>query len=278
VSGRVVSLGNAVVDVALAVPSLPRRGDDVLADGAPEAGGGGLRAVLAARGAGAEALFAGRIGTGPFGDLIRAALRRADVAMPLAPVAEADSGIAITLVEPDGERSFVTTTGAELADPDLDGLTIGHDDAVHVSGYGLQEPGRAAAVGRFVAGLPESVTVLLDPGPFGVGSAPPALLGRIDWWSGTAAEAGGGDPERAAAALAARVRRGAVVRLGADGCVLAERRADPVRLPAPAVRVRSTNGAGDTHVGTFLAHLVTGADPIAAAVAATAAASAFVAR
>lgn len=67
-TGRVVSTGNALVDVVATVPHLPERGSDVLAAGGRlEVGGGGYRALVAARAAGAEALFAGRIGTGPLG-------------------------------------------------------------------------------------------------------------------------------------------------------------------------------------------------------------------
>jgi sugar/nucleoside kinase (ribokinase family) len=44
------------------------------------------------------------------------------------------------------------------------------------------------------------------------------------------------------------------------------------------VVARSANGAGDTHVGTFLAALASGAGPQDAAVRANEAAAAFVAR
>ena len=68
------------------------------------------------------------------------------------------------------------------------------------------------------------------------------------------------------------------MRLGADGCLLALGQDAPLHLPAPPVLVSSTNGAGDTHVGTFLAALADGADPRSAAEGANAAAAAFVAR
>ncbi|HEY8318738.1 MAG TPA: PfkB family carbohydrate kinase [Amnibacterium sp.] len=279
-TGRVVTLGNAVVDVVARVPALPPPGGEVVADGGPEPGGGGLRVVLAARAAGAQAVFAGRIGAGPFGDSVRAALAHAGVPVLLGPVQGDDTGAVLTFVHPDGERGFVTLPGAELADPALDDVRVDAGDLVHVSGYGLRGAGRSASIARFLAGLPRAVPVLLDPGH--VGARPEAaLLDRVDWWSGSAVEAtdatGLQDPLAAATALGPRFRRGAVVRLGADGCLLATGRAAPVHLPAPPVRVSSTNGAGDTHVGTFLAALADGADPRSAAEAANAAAAAFVA-
>ena len=280
-TGRVVTLGNAVVDVVARVETLPPAGGEVVADGGPEPGGGGLRVVLAARAAGAQAVFAGRIGSGPLGDSVRAALARAGVPVLLGPVQDQDTGAVLTFVHPDGERSFVTLPGAELADPALGDVRVDGGDLVHVSGYGLRGAERSAAIARFLAALPPEVPVLLDPGH--VGARPePALLDRVDWWSGSAVEAsdatGLADPVAAAVALGPRFRRGAVVRLGADGCLLAAGQGAPLHLPAPSVRVSSTNGAGDTHVGAFLAALADGADPRSAAEAANAAAAAFVAR
>ncbi|HEV7624002.1 MAG TPA: PfkB family carbohydrate kinase [Amnibacterium sp.] len=282
-TGRVVTLGNAVVDLVATVPALPGRGADVVAGaGGPAAGGGGLLAVLAVRAAGGAAAFAGRIGTGPFGDTVRRVLDGAGVPVLTPPVPDRDTGLAVTLVEPDGERTFVTLPGAELADPALGEVRFAPDDLVHVSGYGLQDPARAAGIARLLGRLPSTVTVLVDPGPLGMGGDDAgAVLARADWWSGTGAEAtsatGLADPVAAAAALAARVRRGAVVRRGPDGCLLAVDGADPVALPGTRVVARSTNGAGDTHVGTFLAALAAGTDPRGAAERANRAAAAFVA-
>jgi len=282
VTSRVVTLGNAVVDLVAAVPALPARGSDVVAtDGGPVAGGGGLRAVLAVRAAGGAAAFAGRIGTGPLGRTVGSALEAARIPVLTAPVPDRDTGLAVTLVEPDGERSFVTLPGAELADPALDDVRFQGDDLVHVSGYGLQTPSRTAAIVRVLAAFPPGTTVLLDPGPLGVRGDAGAVLALVDWWSGTEEEAatatGLTDPVDAAAALAARVRRGAVVRRGPAGCLLALPGADPLDIPAPRVPVSSTNGAGDTHVGVFLAALAAGTHPHDAARRATEAAAAFVA-
>ncbi|GAA4750098.1 PfkB family carbohydrate kinase [Amnibacterium soli] len=284
-TGRVVSTGNALVDVVAAVPHLPDRGSDVLATGGRlEVGGGGYRALVAARAAGAEALFAGRIGIGPLGDLVRAALRGAGIPAPLPPVPGSDSGFVLTSVEPDGERTFTTVPGAESTAPALEGFSIAAGDVVHVHGYGLVAPERGAPLVDFVLGLPADAVVLLDPGPFGA-DAPSVLLARllprIDWWSGNTDEAraatGLGDPAEAARLLAATARRGAVVRQGADGCLVALRGGEVAALPAPPVVAVDSNGAGDTHVGTFLAALAAGTAPLDAAAQANEAAARFVA-
>ncbi|MFD1721097.1 PfkB family carbohydrate kinase [Amnibacterium endophyticum] len=285
-SRRVVTVGNAMVDVVARVPHLPDRGGDVLARGGGiEVGGGGFRAVVAAAVEGVPAVYAGRIGSGPFGALVRAALDAHGIEVPLPAVPGMDTGHVLTMVEPDGERTFATVPGAESAAPALEGLRWASGDHLHVHGYGLVAPGRAAAVVDAVVALPQDAVVLLDPGPFGADAPAEALarlLPRLDWWSGNEAEAraatGLGQPADAARLLAGTARRGAVVRLGAAGCLLALRGAPVEHLPAPAVRAVDTNGAGDVHVGTFLARLALQDDARTAAIRANAAAAAHVAR
>lgn len=283
-SGRVVTIGNAMVDVIATVPHPPERGGDVLASrGRVEVGGGGFRAVVAAQGAGTRTVYAGRVGTGVFGDLVRATLAELGIPAPLPPVADSDTGFVLTTVEPDGERTFITVPGAESAEPGLGSFDLEPADHLHVHGYGLVDAVRAAEVVAFVEQLPPAVVVLFDPGPFGA-DAEPALLARLltraDWWSGNAAEAraatGLGDPGDAGRLLAGAVRRGAIVRRGAAGCLLALRSRPPMAVPAEQVVAVDTTGAGDTHVGIFLAALAQDEDPVTATWRANEAAARFV--
>jgi sugar/nucleoside kinase (ribokinase family) len=125
---------------------------------------------------------------------------------------------------------------------------------------------------------------VFDPGPL-AGELPAEplrqVLGRIDWLSANRREAGHltaiDDPAEAAARLVAdgAARRGAVVRDGADGCWVATPGAAPIHVPVPIgpVAVADTSGAGDTHVGAFVAALARGESPPAAARWANAAAA-----
>ena len=74
------------------------------------------------------------------------------------------------------------------------------------------------------------------------------------------------------------VRVGAIVRQGAEGCLVALRGGAITHLPARRVVAVDSNGAGDTHVGASLAGLLRGLDPVEAARAANDAAAAFVSR
>ncbi len=285
---RLVGLGSIVVDLVLAVPAVPEPGGDVLATSSTTAVGGGLNVLVAATRAGLACAYGGGHGTGPFGDLVRAALAAHDVTVLLAPSSQEDTGFCVVLVDRTGERTFATTVGAEgrLTADQLQTLDVRPDDHVYVSGYDLAYP-HADVVADAVSALPQGCTVLLDPGPL-VADVDPAVLDRVlrrtGWLSVNAREAalwtGRPDPGEAAAVLLRthQVLAGAVVRDGADGCLVATRATGPVRVPGVrAARVVDTNGAGDVHAGTFLAGLAVGLEPVAAAASANAAAAVAVA-
>lgn len=69
---RVVHTGQALVDVVIEVPSLPRRGQNVMAGSSTRYAGGAVTTLLAAARFGATCVHAGAHGTGPNGDLVRA--------------------------------------------------------------------------------------------------------------------------------------------------------------------------------------------------------------
>lgn len=288
---RLVGLASALADVVLEVPALPVRGGDVLATASRTRAGGGVNALLVAVSAGLPVVYAGAHGTGPFGDLVRATLADHGIGTVLAPTAGEDTGFCVVLVEPDGERTFATTIGAEghLSAGVLAGVAVAPGDAVYLSGYDLVYP-HAGVLAGWVAELPEGVMVLLDPGPL-VGDIPRPLLDKVfsrtTWLSCNTAEAlvltGEEVPVAAAAALLGAIGtghggQGVVVRAGPRGASLATRGTDAVTVPAvPAEGGVDTNGAGDAHVGAFLAALAAGASPHGAVARANAAAAAWMA-
>ncbi|HEV2797883.1 MAG TPA: sugar kinase, partial [Nocardioides sp.] len=71
---RVIHTGQALGDVVVEVPDLPARGQNVMASSATDYAGGAVTVLVAAARFGAACVQAGAIGTGPHGDLIRAAL------------------------------------------------------------------------------------------------------------------------------------------------------------------------------------------------------------
>jgi sugar/nucleoside kinase (ribokinase family) len=287
---RLVFAGEAIVDLVMRVPALPERGGDTLAASSAVSAGGGFNVMAAAARQGLPVLYAGGHGTGPWGDLVRSALAAEGIGVLRPPDGRADTGFDVAMVEPGGERTFVTSLGAEsLAGPGgWDVVPAGEGDAVYVSGYGLAAGGSGPALAAWAAALPGEVLLFVDPGPLVAGIPEDRLgpvLDRCDWLSCSQREAavlsGTGDPARAARALRGRTglsgRAGVIVRVGKDGCVVA--RGDRVtQVPAPAVTAVDTTGAGDAHAGVFLAALADGLTQEDAARRANAAAALAVTR
>ena len=292
---RLVFAGEAIVDVVMRVPALPQRGGDALATSAEISAGGGFNVMAAAARHGLPVLYAGGHGTGPWGDVVRAALAAEGIGLFRPPDPDRDTGFDVALVEPDAERTFVTHLGAEaVRGPGTwDAVPAGPGDAVYVSGYGLVDPDSGPPLGRWAASLPSSALLFLDPGPL-VAQIPAAVLdpvlARCDWLScnyreaallantgpsGTRPPDAPGDPAEAARRLLARgAAANILVRAGSAGCYVALL-ASPaaVHVRAPAVTAVDTTGAGDAHSGVFLAALADGLSPLSAAARANAAAA-----
>jgi len=281
-SGRLLHTGNAVIDVVLEVPDLPERGGDVLATRTSTTPGGGFNVMAAAARQGVAVTYAGAHGTGPFGDQARAALRAEGIEILQPRRADPDTGFVISLIDAEGERTFVTSPGAEatLAPDDLDALKPTPDDVVYITGYSLMYPPNRAALSAWLPDIDAATCVVVDPGPLADQIPTPVLelmFARADWWSCNRREAtlltGMDDPGDAARAIGTRLARGhALVRIGAEGCLLVHDGAQAL-VPGYAVDAIDLNGAGDAHTGTFIAALIQGLDPRTAALRANAAAA-----
>lgn len=259
---RLVSLGSVIVDLVLEIPRLPDRGGDVLASQRGLAAGGAFNVLSAAARLGLPGIYAGPHGTGPFGDLVRAALASEGVGISRPPNPSLDTGWTLALVEADGERTFVTVTGAD-AQVDIDALRpirYERGDAVYVSGYDLAYPGAGAPIAGHVAALRSDLIVVLDPGPLAAdieAERLAAALHRTDILSLSKREVellGGLD------AVMKRVRPTAtvIVRHGADGATIHTAMSEPLSIPSVTVQAVDSSGAGDVHVGANLAGLARG--------------------
>ena len=285
---RLLHLGNVVVDVVLDVPALPEPGGDVLATRAQTAAGGGFNVMAAAARLGLAVAYAGVIGSGPFAALALAACAAEgiEVLQPAKP--GLDTGFVVSIVDATGERTFLTSRGAEatLTAAGLGPVHPGPGDAVYLSGYGLAHPSNAAALLGWLGRLGGDHLVVFDPGPL-AGTLPGGVLApvlaRADWVTCNARESalltGLAVPRDALRALAGRLpRAGVLVRVGPDGCLLGRRGVATEHVPGFGVAAVDTNGAGDTHTGAFLAALSAGAEVVQAVRRANAAAALSVTR
>jgi len=255
VISRVVSLGSVLVDLVLELPALPPRGGDVLAVQRGMAVGGAFNVLSAASRLGLPGVYAGPHGTGPFGDLVRATLAREGIEIARAPNPHLDTGSTIAMIEPDGERTFITVTGADgIVEPgDLEGIAYRDGDAVYVSGYDLAYPAAGESIAGHVASLAADLFVAFDPGPLAGDIPRPRLQAIIERANAVSLNDREGD-------LLGEIDAEVVVlRQGAGGATIHPRGERPIHVDAVRLEhVVDTSGAGDVHVGAMLAGLAQG--------------------
>lgn len=285
---RLLHTGQVIVDLVMALDTLPATGGDVLAQSASFEAGGGFNVMAAARRNGLPVVYLGRHGDGRFGDLARAAMQAEGVEMAQAASAGKDTGLCVSLTEATTERTFISHIGAEgeLSADDLARVAPLADDYVYVSGYSLLLEGKAQALLDWLLALPREMTVVFDPGP--LVKAPDsslmvALLPRIDIWTSNGPEAlaftGAQDIATALTELNRHLpaRTLLVVRDGPNGCWVG-RTNEVEHVPGFKVQAVDSNGAGDAHAGVFIAGLANGLKPADAARRANAAAALAVTR
>lgn len=271
---RVIHTGQALVDVVVEVPDLPVRGQNVMAASATDYAGGAVTVLVAAARFGAACVHAGAHGTGPHGDLVRAALGSEGIAVSAPAVAALDTGICVVMVEPSAERTFVTTLGAEreISVESLATSAPRAGDLVCVTGFSLALDRTRDPLLAWLPTLDPDVVVVLDPGaafadlPAEVRAA---MLEVTDVWSSNAEEAEGllhavgrsvpDDLADLTAAVAPLLRGDAVaiVRDGPDGCAV-HVGGETTDVPGFPQKPLDTNGAGDTHTGALLAEVAAG--------------------
>lgn len=267
---RLVLAGSVIVDLLARVPHLPDRGGDVLAHSAAARAGGGFTVLASAARLGLPGALAGVVGSGPLAGLVRPALEAEDIEVLLPPVV-GEQGFCVGMVEPDGERTFLTVPGVEatLTAADLAQIRVGAGDAVYVSGYDLLYPSSGPALVDWLIGPAAGGWLFLDPGPL-VAEIPDelmdAVLPRVDVLALNLREMtllAGEPPGARTPEIMAELRPDAVVliRDGAHGTMLVRPGRSLVRVPGLAVPdVVDTTGAGDIHSGAFLAELARGTD------------------
>ena len=276
---RIIHTGQALVDATAMIPDLPARGQNVMAADWNQHAGGAVNILAAAARSGADCVHAGAIGTGPNGDLIRTALDAEGVSWSAPAVEGRDTALCVVLVEPSGERTFVTTLGAErlITVKSLATSAPEPGDLVCVTGYSLAIESTRGPLMAWLATLPDGVEIVLDPGA--VFAALPAdtreaMLAATTIWTSNQEEADdllaahgvprtdlpGSDMADAATAVASVLPHAVViVRDGPHGCAVT---VDGVTTDVPGFPQEpvDTNGAGDAHTGVLVAERARGTD------------------
>lgn len=281
-AGRVVLMGQILVDLAVRGEALPSPGGDVWAIDEGMHVGGGFNALVAARRMGAEAVSLSPIGEGPYSSLIQAALAREGI-VDLGPrVVGIDNGFCIAFTDRTGERTFISTKGAETMAPAsawADFVRTMHPgDVLYVDGYLMDHPANREAAEAALRVLPEAVRVVLDVSPvIGIPGELPSdgvivsmnlrEAQEIVHQRGHASVRNRCDqPREVAQGVLAVLDRPVLVRAGAEGAYFVRpagtapnaRNEDVIHVPTPRVKAIDTNGAGDAHSGVLAASLAQG--------------------
>ena len=204
----------------------------MLATSAEITAGGGFNVMAAAARQGLPVLYAGGHGTGPWGDLVRAALAAEGIDVLRPPDPGRDTGFDVALVEPDAERTFVTHLGAETLHEPAAGTRSRSARGTRSTCPATAWPTESRpGLGRWAAACRRRL-LFVDPGPL-VAQIPAALLdpvlARCDWLSCNQREAGlltgerRAPPRRPGCCSERTDHASVIVRTGASGCVLAVR-------------------------------------------------------
>jgi sugar/nucleoside kinase (ribokinase family) len=287
-TGRILVVGDVITDI-LVVPQGPvARGTDTPATIRQMPGGSGANQAVWLAAMGVDAHFSARVGAA---DVIRLGrhFEGQGVSAHLSGDEANPTGTLICLVDPDGERSFLTDRGANahLGETDLPFELLDGMDRLHISGYALFEPKPRAAVMALAArARVKDIPVSIDPASTGF-----LATAGCENFLGWAADAeiifpnadeaelltGQTDPGRQIAALLENFHR-VVLKRGNLGAIYAERGLAPRTVPAEAVAVVDTTGAGDAFLAGFLAAELRGEAPDSALSAAIAAGARAVTR
>lgn len=261
---RLLFIGASVADVVLRVPALPEPGDDlVVREQSVRLGGCCCNACRAAMLAGtSECTLFSPVGSGVWGDWVRAALAREGLTTPIPPVDD-PNGCCYCLVTPDGERSFLCHQGAEYRFlPEWFDALAGDWDGVYLCGLEVELPTGGVILDWLERHPPRRL--FFAPGPR-LCRIPPEKMARVmalrPVFHLSAVEATqftrADDVPEAAARIRGLTDSPVIVTMGPEGAyVLTE--SGGTQVPGVPARVVDTIGAGDAHIGAMMAAVAEG--------------------
>jgi len=249
-TGRIVVVGSANMDLVVSAPVLPRPGETVLGDRfVTVPGGKGANQAIAVARAGGKCAFIGAVGQDDFGEVIRQNLAASGVDVARLRVVPGPSGVALIAVDRAAENLIVVAPGANAALTRLDvqdRLAIeGADMLLCQLETPLPTVAQAATAARTAATM-----VVLNAAPARPIAA--ELLAAVDLLvvnQHEAAVIGGAALDRLTGLLALVPR--VVMTLGAAGSAYADRDGTRLEVPAPKVHAVDTTAAGDAFTGAL---------------------------
>ena len=264
---NIVVVGSINRDLSAQVAELPRRGQTVLGgDFHSVSGGKGANQAVAAARYGAKVSFVGRLGQDVFGDELLAALSSEGIDVQhITRDSDVASGVALILVDADGENCITVAPGANarlsVADVESARETIASADILLLQ---LEIPLDAVRRTAEIASS-NSVPVVLNPAP--AQTLDDALLRLVSVFTPNATEAefytGHEIPDanharEAATVLLDRVEGAVVLTLGSSGAVYMDRDGQSGLIGGCSVKAVDSTAAGDVFNGVLAVELAEG--------------------
>lgn len=267
-SRGVTVLGSLNLDLILNVLHLPRAGETMHSLSLErQPGGKGANQAAACAALGRPPRMIGAVGADDAGAFMRSTLLERGVDVSAVRVLDGvATGQAYIHVAADGENTITLHGGAnqQLGEPELNALRVALGGA-NVLLLQLEIPLRVNVQAAELARA-AGVTVILDPAP-AVENLPADLLASVDILTPNEHEAqtltGEADAQAAARKLLALGVQNVILKRGSRGALLLNAQGAK-EFQAPAVKVISTVGAGDTFNGALAAALARG-EPLARA-------------
>lgn len=164
--GRVLFLGELLVDQAMHSAVYPKFGGDVWASDLGQSAGGSFNALVAARRMGAEVVSLSPIGRGPNASVISRALRSENIVDAGPRLTGTDNGYRLIFTADNGWRLAVSTTTditPEMTRVWAEAIqAMGPSDVLWIDGSLVDFEKHARALHEAVKGLPEHARVVFD--------------------------------------------------------------------------------------------------------------------
>lgn len=257
-SKKLLVIGSAVADVIVRIPHLPHSQEDLLVRSQQlSLGGCAANVAMCLKALDVPFDLFAPIGSGIYGDYVAQQLRQRGITS-LIPRVDEPNGCCYCLVEENGERTFLADHGAEYRfHPEWFSLLDPDDyDGVYLCGLELEEPGAHVLIDHLRKANYPCIYFAVGPRHEQI---KPQLLRELEalpclfhfnedeairYFQTKAYPA-------AACALFQRTGQPVIVTRGERGCFIQDEEA--ITLDAFATTVNDTIGAGDTHIGAFMA-------------------------
>lgn len=264
----IVVVGSINLDLVANADHIPRPGETIIGRGFQTFfGGKGANQAVAAAKLGHPTHMIGNVGNDAFGPQLRQALNDARVNTACVETVAGSSGVALITIGAGGENNIVVVPGANgLLAPE----TLEHAaPSLREAGFLLAQLEIPIETVEYLAEFAarESIPLMLDPAP--ARELPRTLLRNVEWLTPNESETGillhstlhAEDEQSCSQAGDALLETGAknvLLKLGARGCMIAERGKAKQFVPAFQIEAVDSTAAGDAFNAAFAVGLLNG--------------------